>query len=632
MLHTIISWDCSFRNFFHLIDGLLVQNFPKDKFELIYVEQRTKKHANSFTHKLGLKSLEDRYNEVKNKISMTIIYLNHSEKIPYHLGLCANKGIKLSRGEIISVMDGDQLLPPDFLIKLSNFHSENKKAVVNLYRKSSAYPIGVTSFENWMSAEIDFKKCLNACSNKYLSVPKKPSNFGPMVSVRREFWEAIGGYDTNPIWSTVLTKCGLDVNTRLEIVTGKASTFLPKTFSVHPWHPVGGGALRSKKDAQFLFSLQELLINCSVTTQKPSVNDRKHFANRLFNQNTKFIRKMLKINEGKTEDLTEYNLKTERKKCSINKAKNLIKAILKKFYIEHIIKKFRALIRKIFKKDPFYKELIKNGIVKYDKSNKTYIREVMGNKFHLNPLDIGISRVLAKNGIRENESVDALYKYVNRDMTILDLGANIGFYVILEAQIVSNGIGRIIALEPGPENLRLLKLNVKANNYEDYVDIYFGAICDSSGTVQLELTNAFNSCHLVKLYRSKNSVGTIDVPAFTFYDFLKHAGITIEQLNFLRMDIEGAEYEIFPDIIDMIKNKTSFLMFIEFHPNINRFKHKEILKKLESMGFICLTATKEYPKDGKIIRTYRPNTTIKQLYTEEFFLQPGGCEVFLKRG
>ena len=59
MLHSIISWDCSYRNFFHIIDGLLNQKFSKDNFELIYIEQRSKNHANNFNHQFGLKSLED---------------------------------------------------------------------------------------------------------------------------------------------------------------------------------------------------------------------------------------------------------------------------------------------------------------------------------------------------------------------------------------------------------------------------------------------------------------------------------------------------------------------------------------------------------------------------------------------
>jgi FkbM family methyltransferase len=293
---------------------------------------------------------------------------------------------------------------------------------------------------------------------------------------------------------------------------------------------------------------------------------------------------------------------------------------------------FAQIRRRLSIHDHFYYALLKEGVVRYDKRNKTYLRDVKGHEFHLNPKDRGLSRVLARDGIREKESVDALYKYVTPDMTIFDLGANIGFYVLLEAQIVSKGQGRIWAVEPDPENLRFLKLNVEANNYSERVDIYQAAICDRSGPVNLELYPASNSQRLAGLWPAKGCIGTIEVPGLTFRDFLKRTGLSMAQLNFLRMDVEGAEYEILLDIVDLLETKESFLMFIEFHPHINERKHRRVLENLESIGFRCLTATKEYPENNKIARVHCLGATMKQLYTDEFFLQWGGCEVFLERG
>jgi FkbM family methyltransferase len=252
---------------------------------------------------------------------------------------------------------------------------------------------------------------------------------------------------------------------------------------------------------------------------------------------------------------------------------------------------------------------------------------------HLNPLDWGISRILARDGIRERESVEALCQFVQPDMTIFDLGANIGFYVLIEAQIISKGSGKIIAIEPGPDNYQLLKLNITENNYSDCVTVYHGAVTNKSGMTSLRLSNASN-CHKLEEISSNNADGKfIAVPAFTFSDILTEGNISIDQLDFLRMDIEGAEYLILPHIIELIANKEKFLMFIEFHPGeSNLQKHKMIMKSLESMGYNCLKVTKEYV-DGNIIRRkHCPNTTIYDLYSDEFFLQQGGCEVFLGKG
>ena len=121
------------------------------------------------------------------------------------------------------------------------------------------------------------------------------------------------------------------------------------------------------------------------------------------------------------------------------------------------------------------------GVIIYDKQKKLYFRDIRGHSFYLHSIDSGISRDLAKNGIREKESVEALSNYVKPNMNILEFGANIGFYVIQEAEIISKGSGTIYALEPSLANIRLLNINVACNNYTEKVKVIHGAICDHTG-------------------------------------------------------------------------------------------------------------------------------------------------------
>lgn len=316
MRHSIISWDCSYRNFFHLVDALVGQEFPKDEYELIYVEQRSRKHASSVSHALDLKSLEDRFEEVKDKINIKIFYLGHSEETPYHLGLCNNEGLRNAIGGIISVMDGDLLLPRNFLSRLSEFHEKNQSAVVNLHRKTAMFPIGIKSFGEWTKAVIDFEKCLNACPDKYLRLGKWVNNFGPLISARKKYWKIAEGYDASPIWASVFSKSGLDVNVRLEIAAGTTSRVLPGVFAVHPWHPIGGGRLRDAPDAKRFFGVQEALTNWSKDNLDASVRNRSAFASELEELNQLFIARMVRAENGEAENLRGYSLFRERMKCA----------------------------------------------------------------------------------------------------------------------------------------------------------------------------------------------------------------------------------------------------------------------------------------------------------------------------
>jgi len=319
MTHSIISWDCSYRNFFHLIDGLLIQDYPKEEFELIYVEQRNKEIANQHNHKFGLKTLEDRFNELRDKIQLRVLYLNEVYT-PLHWGKCVNAGIKVARGEIISIMDGDQLLPSDFLKKLTKYHLRYPDAVVNIHRRCARYPVGVKSYKDWLRAKIDFFECLDACVDKYSPLPRITGNKGPLISARRKYWEEINGYDPHPIWSTPFARLGGDVTKRLEIAAKTQSVALPDCFSVHPWHPNRVAPLREndEKVAKF-FALQERLISWSIEHNNPSWKSRAFYAEKLYKENKELVKEIIS-SEIEQDDFSSdpsinKNLLMEKLKC-----------------------------------------------------------------------------------------------------------------------------------------------------------------------------------------------------------------------------------------------------------------------------------------------------------------------------
>jgi len=298
------------------------------------------------------------------------------------------------------------------------------------------------------------------------------------------------------------------------------------------------------------------------------------------------------------------------------------------------IKNFKKIIKRNKSKNNYhlFQKYINYGQVIYNKETNTYIRNILDHKFHLNPNDLGLSLVLARDGIREKESVEAMFKYVKPDMKIFDLGSNIGFYVLIGSFIIKkgNGKGKIYSVEPTPESYRILKLNIEDNGYKKYVEADNVAIGEKTGTMKFGIYSAANSNRIINP-EIDNPLQAIDITTYTLEDYLVKKKIKFDYFDFLRMDVEGSEYDIILGSIDKIKRKEKFLMFIEFHPHINKIKHIEVIKALENIGFKCLTVTKEYPKSGKIFREYRPNTSIKQLYEDDFFTQGGGCEVFLKK-
>ena len=79
------------------------------------------------------------------------------------------------------------------------------------------------------------------------------------------------------------------------------------------------------------------------------------------------------------------------------------------------------------------------------------IKTIQGSKMILNLKDEGISRELACYGVHEKNSTEEVKKIIKKGMKILEIGANIGYYALLETKLAGD-TGHLYALEPSPSN------------------------------------------------------------------------------------------------------------------------------------------------------------------------------------
>ena len=280
MKHTIISWDCCFRNFYHLIGSLADQDYPKEDYELIFVEQRSKAASDAYNHQSGLKSLQDTVDSYKDRFNVRALFLSQDNR-PYHLGICNNAGIRAAKGKHISVMDGDILIRSDFLKNLEKAH-KTLNTVINLDRLNVPHPVGVDQ-KNWINGIINFERCLAECPNRHRPLFEQVNNKGPLISAPGEWWEAIGGYDDHRIWSTGALPIGQDATKRLEIHVGRESLALPEQFCIHPYHPAGFD--RTDKLQSFLISmLRDKLISWAQHHQEARHDKRSEVTDKVYHK------------------------------------------------------------------------------------------------------------------------------------------------------------------------------------------------------------------------------------------------------------------------------------------------------------------------------------------------------------
>ncbi len=74
---------------------------------------------------------------------------------------------------------------------------------------------------------------------------------------------------------------------------------------------------------------------------------------------------------------------------------------------------------------------------------------------------------------------DHLRPLVRPDTLIIDVGANVGFFTLPFAQWVSGDRGKVIAIEPEPENVRSLIAAVSASPFKHRIEIIEAAAADT---------------------------------------------------------------------------------------------------------------------------------------------------------
>jgi FkbM family methyltransferase len=129
--------------------------------------------------------------------------------------------------------------------------------------------------------------------------------------------------------------------------------------------------------------------------------------------------------------------------------------------------------------------------------------------------------------------------------TFLDVGASIGTSTI--PALVEHGFARAVACEPDPENFRLLRLNLVANQLEERVRAFQVAISDARGSIDLALSDSNWGDHRVVTEHTVaplNGRRRIEIERTTIDDLIGGDGIGADDIGLVWIDAQGHEGQI----------------------------------------------------------------------------------------
>jgi FkbM family methyltransferase len=160
---------------------------------------------------------------------------------------------------------------------------------------------------------------------------------------------------------------------------------------------------------------------------------------------------------------------------------------------------------------------------------------------------------------------------------VLDCGANVGMASHYFKWLYPKA--RVVAFEPDPATFRLLKENISRNKLD--IEARNFALWDQNCELDFFTDASSPGALLMSAIASRLPSPSIKVPARKLSDFIEG------DVDFVKIDVEGAEHRILKDLVQSGKIRFIRQMVIEYHHRIGQNKSSlaQFLAMLEQSGF-----------------------------------------------
>lgn len=170
-----------------------------------------------------------------------------------------------------------------------------------------------------------------------------------------------------------------------------------------------------------------------------------------------------------------------------------------------------------------------------------------------------------------------------RSISAIDCGSNVGISLVYIKIQCPNA--RVVCFEPNPAARVFLKRTIAANGWEKEVTIQPYALGKTKGTANffvdrnIDTSSGASLTHFLEGYNQPTVVLPVQVEQLSTF---------IEApVDFLKIDIEGAEFEVLEELIlnNKLKQVASIQLEHHYHQGFLERPLSDMLKLLESAGF-----------------------------------------------
>jgi FkbM family methyltransferase len=163
---------------------------------------------------------------------------------------------------------------------------------------------------------------------------------------------------------------------------------------------------------------------------------------------------------------------------------------------------------------------------------------------------------------------------------VVDIGAHIGLYTIISSKRVGTN-GKVVAIEADPSNFEMLNRNIKLNQLTNVIPLNY-AVYSKETKIKLYLPSGesgFTKYNTIVSNWANTEDKFVEVNANTLDYLLQINQIREEEVNWIKIDVEGAEFEVLKGATNVLSKSKDIALLMELHgpPNVYRPKVQEFL-------------------------------------------------------
>ncbi len=208
------------------------------------------------------------------------------------------------------------------------------------------------------------------------------------------------------------------------------------------------------------------------------------------------------------------------------------------------------------------------------------------------------STVQVAMGTYEAAKKAMIRRYLRPGMTFVDAGANMGYFTLQAAGLVGSS-GRVISIEPAPENFRYLQRSVELNGYTNTRALPI-ALSDHAGTADLQILSLSTAHTFTPLPPEYSNLPKVAVPIATLDSVVEEQ--KLERVDMVKIDVQEWELEVLRGATQTLRANPQLIMFLDMPKRIEM--RRAIAEFLAPFGFTYFpecnenAPTREIPPAG----------------------------------